>query len=64
MHRDPSDLKRVMQRALDDPHSLSELGKRGYLYSEDGSIPSVEENVKTIIAHYKLIIRELQEDRS
>ena len=38
-HRNPDDLARQMQWAMDNPEAFLELGKRGYLYSDDGKIP-------------------------
>lgn len=47
-HRDPQDLARQMQLFVDNPELGKQLGKRGYLYSEDGQIPDMEEHVQRI----------------
>jgi len=52
MHRKPEDLRRVMQLAVNDQKEFCRLGKRGYLHSEDGCVPSIESHVKTIIGYY------------
>ena len=55
-HRDPEDLRRAMQQAIDDPQRMSKLGSRGYLYSKDGQIPSIESHVKAILGHYNRLL--------
>lgn len=41
-HRDPADLARQMQWAVDHPQEFLQLGRRGYLYSANGTIPDIE----------------------
>ena len=60
-HRNPEDLSRVMQTALDEPEMLMEFGKRGYLFSPEGNVPSIEEHVEAIIGHYEKLIIEFKE---
>ena len=60
-HRDPNDLQRVMQKALNEPEIMKELGRRGYLFSSDGIIPSIEEHVIAIIDNYKKLRSENDE---
>lgn len=55
-HRDPNDLHRAMQEALDDPAVLNKLGNRGYLYSDNGSVPSLEVHVNTINEYYHTLL--------
>ena len=63
-HRNPSELSQQMQWAVDHPAEMQALGKRGYLFSADGSIPGIEEHcqqlemmyTKTIQNHGKRIL--------
>lgn len=50
--RDPSSLASRMQRLVDEPALGASLGARGYLYSADGDIPSVEEHVDRLLTLY------------
>ena len=50
-----------MQRAVKDSTTLAELGRRGYLYSEDGKIISKEKHVATIINCYESLIQPMME---
>lgn len=54
-HRNINDLTTQMQRFVDNPHWAQKLGKRGYLYSESGDIPSIKEHVREIIKLYELL---------
>ena len=42
VHRDALSLADAMNRAVDNPDELTRLGQRGYLFSQDGQIPSKE----------------------
>ena len=55
-HRDSTSLRDSMKEAMDDPDKLATLGNRGYLYSEDGKIPSKENHARSIIQHYERLI--------
>jgi len=55
-HRDPSSLAEAMQRALDDPKKMAELGCRGYLYSDSGDIPEISAHAKDVVAIYERAI--------
>ncbi len=55
-HRDVDDLTRAMKHALENRKELVELGKRGYLYSGDGSVPSIDSHVKKLIELYQQLI--------
>lgn len=47
-HRDVSSLATQMQRLVDDPSWAQQLGQRGYLQSESGDVPSVEDHVQAV----------------
>lgn len=52
-HRDVDELRRTMERALQNPEKLELLGKRGYLFSDDGSVPSIDSHIRDLIALYQ-----------
>ncbi len=54
-HRDVDDLTRTMERALRGASELMGLGERGYLYSDDGNVPSIESHVNRLIQIYQTI---------
>ena len=56
-HRDAGDLARAMQRLVSEPGLAEQLGSRGYLYSESGDVPSVEEHVRAIEGIYEQVLR-------
>ena len=56
-HRDAGDLARAMQRMVDEPELAARLGARGYLYSEGGDVPSVEEHVEQIEEMYAQVLK-------
>ena len=55
-HRDYRDLAKQMQRMVNNPKWAKSLGQRGYLYSESGDIPSIEEHVREITNLYEKIL--------
>jgi glycosyltransferase involved in cell wall biosynthesis/MoaA/NifB/PqqE/SkfB family radical SAM enzyme len=56
-HRQPEDLAAQMQRFVDEPELARQLGKRGYLASADGQVPSVAEHTDEIERLYRAAIR-------
>lgn len=46
--RNESSLAEQMQRFVDEPELATKLGKRGYLYSNDHNIPSIQDHVRKI----------------
>lgn len=55
-HRSPTALAAQMQRFIDDPELASRLGARGYVYSESGDIPSVEDHVRAVEELYEQVL--------
>lgn len=51
-HRSVSSLIEQMQRVVDEPALAHRLGARGYLYTETGDVPSMEDHVREIEALY------------
>ncbi|WP_280553481.1 glycosyltransferase [Halomonas sp. 25-S5] len=60
-HRSATALAEQMQRLVDTPGLAERLGARGYLYSNSGDIPSVEQHVRDVEAIYA---RELERHAS
>ena len=56
-HRSHQALTKQMQRLIDEPGLLGRLGQRGYLFSESGQIPPIDEHVRDIEALYESQIR-------
>jgi glycosyltransferase involved in cell wall biosynthesis/MoaA/NifB/PqqE/SkfB family radical SAM enzyme len=56
-HRSPTALAAQMQRFVDDPGLAARLGARGYVYSETGDIPSVEDHVRSVEGLYEQVLR-------
>ncbi|MHA2282175.1 MAG: glycosyltransferase [Promethearchaeota archaeon] len=57
-HRNFEDLTQQMERLAGKPEWAVSLGKRGYLHSPTGDIPSVEEHVTATVELYKRVINE------
>lgn len=58
-HRNVESLQVQMKWAMDNPGKMKQLGKRGYLYSENGSIPSIVDHCKALETIYTKIIARL-----
>lgn len=55
-HRNKKDLTAQMLFALENPGFMKALGKRGYLYSEDGNVVSIEKHCQDLVQIYKSLI--------
>ena len=55
-HRDVEDLARQMQRLIDKPDLAQQLGKKRYLYSVTGDIPSIEQQTEELEKLYTQLI--------
>jgi len=55
-HRDTESLQSSMQRAIENPDHVAQLGRRGYLYSEDGLIPSKERHATEVLRCYENLL--------
>jgi glycosyltransferase involved in cell wall biosynthesis/MoaA/NifB/PqqE/SkfB family radical SAM enzyme len=62
-HRSCEALAQQMQRLLDEPGLLARLGQRGYLFSETGHIPPIDQHIKDIEAIYEGVIRRKENTR-
>ena len=45
-----------MIRTIQQPDELNKLGQHGYLYSQDGQVPSIETHVDQLIDLYSILI--------
>ena len=54
-HRDIGDLTRALYDIAADPARAARMGRRGYLYSDDGQIPSVDDHVAALEEIYDQI---------
>ncbi len=52
-HRDIKSLRETMQRVVDNPSLIADLGQRGYLNSPDGNVLSQDMHIEKIIHHYR-----------
>lgn len=62
-HRNPSSLAEQMQRFVDDPAFARQLGERGYVQSEDGNIPAMQQHIQLIEALYTHVFRNRRESQ-
>jgi len=56
-HRSVAGLAEQMQRLADSPEFAVQLGARGYLYSDSGDIPSIEQHVRDVEDIYERVLR-------
>lgn len=57
-HRDVDALSEKLSFAVQHREFMHELGKKGYLYSEDGSVPSIETHCEDLERIYLRFLRE------
>lgn len=55
-HRDVCALREKMQYAVDHRDEMAALGKRGYLHSSDGSVPSITDHIAEIRYFYQALL--------
>ena len=55
-HRNPNDLAKQMQYALDHPQIIQKLRCKGYLQSKDGKISGLEDHKQAIIEIYQRVV--------
>lgn len=51
-HRDPMSLAQQMRRLVDAPQWARDMGRRGYLQSDDGNVPDMGEHAREIARMY------------
>ncbi len=57
-HRNYESLYEQMQFAINNPQKMNELGKNGYLFSENGDVPNIKNHCEELITLYKNIRNE------
>lgn len=62
-HRDASSLAQTILQAIQQPDLLDKLGQHGYLYSDDGQVPSIESHVDQLIDLYSTLTNNRVEEQ-
>lgn len=52
-HRNVNSLREQMRFAIKNPHLLKQIGEKGYLYSQDGSVPNIQDHCKELVKIYQ-----------
>jgi len=60
-HRNEKSLFKQMKYAVENPKKMNQLGKRGYLYSKDGTVPNISEHCIRLTEIYNTLIKENNE---
>ncbi|MEI8085626.1 MAG: glycosyltransferase [Paludibacter sp.] len=55
-HQNINSLAEQMKFAVDNPNLLLQLGERGYLFSEDGSVPNIQDHCNELLKYYSSVI--------
>ena len=55
-HRNVQSISKQLQWALDNPEKMKNLGKKGYLYSNDGQVPNIKQHCLQLEGIYQNII--------
>jgi glycosyltransferase involved in cell wall biosynthesis/MoaA/NifB/PqqE/SkfB family radical SAM enzyme len=55
-HRNTNSLAEQMKFAIANPNLMKEYGQKGYLFSEDGSVPNIQEHCKDLEKIYNRLI--------
>lgn len=55
-HRNTNSLKEQLIFAIENPNLLKQFGERGYLFSDDGSVPNIKDHCKKIEKIYNRFI--------
>ncbi|MDE0703642.1 MAG: glycosyltransferase, partial [Rhodospirillaceae bacterium] len=56
-HRSWRSLAKRMQQFVDDPALARRLGRRGYLYSQNGDVPAIEDHVRAVERIYERVLK-------
>jgi glycosyltransferase involved in cell wall biosynthesis/MoaA/NifB/PqqE/SkfB family radical SAM enzyme len=52
-HRNTNSLREQLRFAIANPSIMNKFGERGYLFSEDGSVPNIQDHCKELIKLYQ-----------
>ncbi len=61
-HRKSNSLSEQMQWAIENKSKMADFGKRGYLFSENGSVPEIKEHCKELQNIYEGLQKSKSED--
>lgn len=59
-HRNMESLRSMLQYAINNSSELNSLGKRGYLYSDNGEIPHIKQHCLELSRKYNDLIKQLE----
>ena len=62
-HRSSPSLAQQMQRFVDNPALARRLGQRGYLFSDAGDVPAIEDHVRAIERIYRHVLERRESAR-
>ena len=62
-HRDETDLSEKLKYAMNHPEVMKKLGLRGYLLSDEGRVPDIQNHCESLINIYKDIIKTKHENK-
>jgi len=54
-HRNIDDLSQKMKFAINNPLQMKQYGEKGYLFSENGNVPAIENHCKELLSIYTQI---------
>ncbi|WP_372365114.1 glycosyltransferase [Candidatus Uabimicrobium sp. HlEnr_7] len=57
-HRNWKSLAEQMQYALDHPGEMKNFGKKGYLFSDDGQVPSIQNHCTALEKFYQNVVKD------
>lgn len=56
-HRNTNSLTEQLEFAINNPNEMKSLGDKGYLFSENGSVPTIQEHCNNLVSLYKSVIK-------
>jgi glycosyltransferase involved in cell wall biosynthesis len=55
-HRQVNSLREYMEFAVKNPERMKAFGKRGYIYSENGEVPSINGHCRELMKYYQKLV--------
>lgn len=56
-HRNTNSLTEQLEFAINNPNEMKRLGDKGYLFSENGSVPTIQEHCDNLVSLYNSVIK-------
>lgn len=56
-HRNTNSLTEQLEFAVNNPNEMKRLGEKGYLFSENGSVPTIQEHCDNLASLYNSVIK-------